>query len=145
MKYIVVFLLSYIFVFLLLITISFSIIAYSKNIENYDNFNLGSRGNYPAAVNEVLLEDSFPIKNNIEISNVSENKMWWHYPIFKVGSYTQINNNLKYPNNPDTGSCMPSDFCGSIYKEQQIHSNISKVLPPVNSSGGIRVNYYNAE
>jgi hypothetical protein len=37
MKYIVVFLLSYIFVFLLLITISFSIIAYSKNIENYDN------------------------------------------------------------------------------------------------------------
>ncbi len=55
MKYIVVFLLSYIFVFLLLITISFSIIAYSKNIENYDNFNLGSRGNYPAAVNEVLL------------------------------------------------------------------------------------------
>lgn len=133
---------NYIFV-LLLITI-FLLIICNKNIENFDNYNLGSNGIYPASVNEVLLEDSFPIKNTLGVTNDNESSIWWHYPIFKVGSYEQINNNLKYPNNPDTGKCMPSNFCGSLYKEHQIKTNISKVLPPVNSDG-IRVNYYNIE
>jgi hypothetical protein len=128
----------------LLLTTIVLFIFFNKNVENFENYNLGSHGNYPSSVSEVLLEDSFPIKNKLGITNVNESKIWWHYPIFKVGSYTQINNNLKYPNNPDTARCMPSNFCGSLYKEQQIKSNISNVLPPVESSGGVRVNYYNS-
>jgi hypothetical protein len=70
--------------------------------------------------------------------------MWWHYPVFKVGSYEQITNNLKYPNNPDVGQCMPADFCGTLYKEFQPKLNEAEILPPVPlSCNGTRVNYYN--
>jgi len=135
---------TYILVFLLLIVILFIFVNIPFNENMTENYvNLGSYGDYPASVNEVLLEDSFPIKDNIKVTNKNESSIWWNYPIFKVGSYTQINNNLKYPNNPDTGVCMPSNFCGSIYKEHQIKTNISNVLPLVDSTGGTRVNYYN--
>ena len=117
----------------------------NNSVESINVENIGINNKYPLTENNVLVQDYYKISGKNGVSRDQGSKIWWHYPIFKVGSYTQINNNLKYPNNPDTGSCMPSDFCGSIYKEQQIQSNISKVLPPVNSSGGIRINYYNTE
>ena len=117
-----------------------SVLLYSaSNKENYDN--LGS-GIYPASVNNVLLEDVYPINTKSGVSPNSGHDIWWHYPIFEVGSYEQITNNLKYPNNPDNGQCMPAEFCGALYKENQNKSNISSMLPLAEDNCGLRINYY---
>ena len=117
-----------------------SVLLYSASIkENFDN--LGS-GIYPASVNNVLLEDVYPINSKSGVSKNSGHNIWWHYPIFEVGSYEQITNNLKYPNNPDDGQCMPADFCGALYKEHQDKSNISTMLPLAEDNCGLRINYY---
>ena len=117
-----------------------SVLLYSASIkENFDN--LGS-GIYPASVNNVLLEDVYPINSKSGVSKNSGHNIWWHYPIFEVGSYEQITNNLKYPNNPDDGQCMPADFCGALYKDHQDKSNISTMLPLAEDNCGLRINYY---
>ena len=117
-----------------------SVLLYSASTkENYDN--LGS-GIYPASVNNVLLEDVYPVKSKSGVSKNSGHDIWWHYPIFEVGSYEQITNNLKYPNNPDDGQCMPAEFCGALYKKHQDKSNISTMLPLAEDNCGLRINYY---
>ena len=117
-----------------------SVLFYSaSNKENYDN--LGG-GVYPASVNNVLLEDVYPVKSKSGVSKNSGHDIWWHYPIFEVGSYEQITNNLKYPNNPDDGQCMPAEFCGALYKDHQDKSNISTMLPLAEDNCGLRINYY---
>jgi hypothetical protein len=137
--------LSFIIVFVVILSIVFFNI-YSKNQqhEGYSNYNLGSAsGNYPISESTVLLEKSYPrIRRIPELSNDTSSKVWWHYPTFEVGSYDQITNNIRYSNNPDIARCSPMDVCGALYKEYQKKSNYSKVLPPVNSSCGVRVNYY---
>ena len=113
--------------------------------ENFRANNLGnSMGKYPKSEDDVLLQygDSYPISGKNGVSNHGESDIWWHYPIFKVGSYAQITNNLKYPNNPDNGTCSRSEFCGALYNNRQIESNISKPLPPVEPTCGARINYY---
>ena len=101
-------------------------------------------GQYPSSEDGGLLSDSFPSTHHKNVSRYQEQMMWWHYPVFKVGSYEQITNNLRYPNNPDVGQCMPADFCGTLYKEFQPKLNEAQVLPSVPlSCNGTRVNYYN--
>ena len=119
-----------------------SVLLYSaSNKENYDN--LGG-GVYPASVNNVLLEDVYPINSKSGVSKNSGHDIWWHYPIFEVGSYDQITNNIRFSNNPDTGRCMPADVCGTLYKEYQTQSNYVFPLPPVKPECGSnsRINYY---
>lgn len=79
----------------------------------------------------LLVSDTYsPIGNKI-ISDNDSRKIWWHYPTFKLGSYKQITNNLKYPNNPDVGRCTPSQMCGSFYhKDKQPESNYASSIPP---------------
>jgi hypothetical protein len=102
-------------------------------------------GSYPFPnVDGALVSESYPITHKNGVSNYQEQMMWWHFPVFKVGSYEQITNNLKYPNNPDVGQCMPAEFCGTLYKEYQTDLNEAQVLPPVTPScNGTRINYYN--
>lgn len=109
-----------------------------------EGFSLGdATGEYPKSQIDVLVQDSYPITGKNGVSTETSYKMWWHYPIFEVGSYKQITNNLKYPNNPDTGRCMPADVCGALYKEQQFKSNYIEPLPPVNPNcDGARVGYF---
>jgi hypothetical protein len=106
---------------------------------------LSGAGDYPYASNSLLVQDQFPLTGNTGISNNTSNDIWWHYPIFTVGSYAQITNNLKYPNNPDEGTCMPGSMCQTLYKEKQLKSNYIQPLPPVNPNGGTRINYYNTD
>lgn len=118
----------------------------SKNVnasikENYTNLGVG---NYPTSETDVLLEDSFPISGKNGVSNNSSSDTWWYYPILPINSYKQITNNLKYHNNPDNGTCTPSDFCGALYKDHQIKKNINEPLPPVKQTCGSRINYYNS-
>ena len=109
--------------------------------ENYTNLGVG---NFPSSENDVLLEDSFPITGKNGVSTHSSSNSWWYYPILPMTSYKQITNNLKYHNNPDNGSCTPSEFCGTLYKDYQIKKNTNEPLPPVEQTCGSRVNYYNS-
>jgi hypothetical protein len=128
-------------VFIIIVILVLIILLYSaSNKESFDNLGVGP---YPVSVSSVLLEDVYPIKSKSGVSGNSNNNSWKNYPIYEVGSYEQITNNIKYPNNPDDGKCTPADLCGILYKDYQEQSNVSKVLPPSNNECGLRVNYYN--
>jgi len=117
----------------------------SMSTEGFSNFTLdGAYGMYPKAETDVLVQDFYPRINRQGISNNSASNIWWHSPIFKVGSYDQITNNIRYSNNPDTGTCMPASMCGALYHEKQLKSNYSLTLPPVQVNGNeTRIGYYN--
>lgn len=101
---------------------------------------------YPQVQDDVLLEGDYPLTGRKGVSNNNAYNIWWHYPIFKVGSYAQITNNIKYPNNPDNGQCMPAEFCGALYKEKpNMPSNYIEPLGPVPDCPGARVNYYTTQ
>lgn len=89
------------------------------------------------------LLNSYPATNNRNVNNNTYNDIWWYLPIFEVGSYAQVTNNLKHRRNPDDGQCIDANFCGTLYHDDMVQSNIIKPLPPVPKQRGIRVNYYN--
>lgn len=114
--------------------------------ENFSNYTLdGASGTYPSSENNGLVQDIYPRIERKGVSNDGANKIWWHYPIFEVGSYDQITNNIRYPNNPDEGTCMPANLCGTFYKEKQLKSNYVHTLPPVDENGNTRVGYYTTD
>lgn len=111
--------------------------------EGFSNYYLGSTyGTYPSSETDVLVQDTYPITGINEVSNEGSNEVWKQYPIFEVGSYEQTTNNIRYPDNPDNGRCMPANFCGAFYKNKHVKSNIIEPLPPVESTSGTRVGYF---
>ena len=115
-------------------------------IEGYTNYSLaGAMGNFPDAQTQVLVQDTYPPIGKNEISNDTASDIWWHYPTFKVGSYDQITNNIRYPNNPDVGRCTPASVCGALYHEKKIGSNYVEQLPPVNPDAGTRIGYFTTD
>ena len=115
---------------------------FSTVFEGYSNYSLDqATGNVPDSQTKVLVQDSYPPIGKNQISNDTSNDIWWHYPIFTLGSYKQITNNIRYPNNPDEGTCMPASMCGALYHEKQVASNYVRPLPPVIESG-TRVGYF---
>jgi len=120
-------------------------IYFSKIIprEGYSNNTLeDSMGDYPGATTNALVQDIYPITGRNGITNNQASDIWWHYPTFKLGSYAQITNNLKYSDNPDIGNCMPASMCGSLYKEKHLKGNYIHPLPPVNNNCGTRIGYF---
>lgn len=114
-----------------------------KKSEGFSNYALdGDMGAYPASQTDVLLQDSYPRINRYGITNNTSSDIWWHYPIFTLGSYSQITNNIRYPNNPDEGTCEPASMCGSLYHEKQLMTNYVKPLPPIDPNCGTRVGYF---
>lgn len=116
----------------------------SNIFEGYSNYQLNqSIGLIPNSETEVLLQDTYPLIEQNKLSNNNSSDMWWHFPIFKLGSYKQITNNIKYPNNPDQGTCMPGSLCGALYHEEKKGNNIIYPLPPVDSyEGTTRIGYF---
>ena len=115
-------------------------------IEGYSNYSLaGTIGEFPNAQDEVLLQDIYPSIGKNEISNDTSADIWWHYPIFKLGSYDQITNNIRYQNNPDVGTCMPASMCGALYHDKKNASNYVEPLPPVNPDAGTRIGYFTTD
>lgn len=95
---------------------------------------------------DILLNDSYPLiwRNLPDMKD--QWQKWWHYPTFKVGSYQQITNNIRYPNNPDIATCTRGEFCGALYHNAQYKSNVTEAIPPVTVNvDKVRVNYYNAD
>ena len=112
-----------------------------KKIEGFSGmYDLSTPGTFPKSVSQAILND-YPLINKNETSNNNYNQIWWHYPVFKLGSYKQVTNNLKYYDNPDNGTCSPADFCGALYKNKKdTNTNITLPLPPVRQ--GLRVGYF---
>lgn len=112
-------------------------------LEKFTGINLEQmKGDYPSAQESILVQDSYPPSGRKEVSDETANKMWWRYPIFEVGSYEQITNNLKYPDNPDNARCTPSEFCYALYDNEQKKSNIITPLKPINPDCGTRIGYF---
>lgn len=128
---------------IILIIVAIGIPMLFKNnlyLEGYSNFSLEqATGNL---TNNLLVQDSYPAIKTGQLSNNTSNDMWWHYPTFTLGSYKQITNNIKYPNNPDVGTCMPGSMCGALYKEAKLGDNYINPLPPVSPNCGTRVGYF---
>jgi hypothetical protein len=119
-----------------------------KQIETYRN--CSSKSNPVILDNSniestILVADTFPWTGRNGISNNDAASIWWHYPIFELGSYDQITNNIRYPNNPDEGTCMPASMCGALYKKKQLKTNYIKPLPPVNPDCGTRIGYFTTD
>jgi hypothetical protein len=77
-----------------------------------------------------------------KLGTKDSNQLWWHYPTFKVGSYDQITNNIRYPNNPDVGQCQPISMCNVLYGERQEKTNYYEpTIPP--EPGKLRVGFFN--
>ncbi len=130
------------FFFFLIVVALFYKQHFSK--EGFSNYYLGrTDGIYPLSQTNVLVQDTFPITGINGISDNGSNDIWWRYPIFKVGSYKQITNNIRFPNNPDIGRCMPASFCGALYEDKNTRSNYIEPLPPVEITNGTRVGYFN--
>ena len=117
----------------------------SKNINGYSNYNLSEPGIYPSADNIPILSDVYKYTGSKNVSNDSYPKIWWHYPIFREGSYKQITNNLRYYRNPDEGTCVRAEFCGALYSDKNNKSNYIYPLPPVPPGANPRVNYYRTD
>jgi hypothetical protein len=87
----------------------------------------------------------YPINDSTgKLGTKDSNQLWWHYPTFKVGSYDQITNNIRYPNNPDVGQCQPISMCNVLYGDRQEKTNYAEpAVPP--EPGKVRVNFYTTD
>jgi hypothetical protein len=140
-------------VFLLLILVLaiglplfFKIYESFKNIENFSNYTLDQAyGSFPKAQTEVLVQDTYPAIGKNQISDNNASDIWWHYPVFQLGSYKQITNNIRYPDTPDEGTCMPASMCGALYNERFLKTNYIEPLPPLNPECGTRVGYFDTD
>jgi hypothetical protein len=79
-----------------------------------------------------------------KLGDKGASQLWWHYPTFKVGSYNQITNNIRYPNNPDVGQCRPDSMCNVLYGERQEKTNYAEpAVPP--PAGKVRVGFFTTD
>ena len=130
--------------FAIVFVLILSIYCFAKTSLTKESFGCGY---YPAAVDNVLAPTKYPRISHNGISNNGSADIWWHYPTFALGNYEQITNNLRYPNNPDEGTCMPASMCGALYHEsaqKNTPSNIVKPLKPLQltSKSRPRVGYF---
>ncbi len=73
-----------------------------------------------------------------KLGDKGASQLWQEYPIFKVGSYAQTTNNIRYPVNPDVGQCRPDSMCNVLYGDRV--TVVPDVEPPI--AGKVRVNLY---
>jgi len=142
---------SFLFLFLILVVaLSIPVLLNVKNplevLEGYSNYNLASaQGAFPDAQTKVLVQDIYPPIGKNKLSNDTAADIWTKYPIFELGSYDQITNNIRYPPNPDEGTCMPASMCGALYHDKIMGSNYVEPLPQVNSDCGRRIGYFDTD
>lgn len=90
-----------------------------------------------------MLNDFPHTANHNRVSDNGYPDIWFDYPVFRAGSYKQLTNNLRYPDNPDNGTCVRADFCGALYHDTHHRpSNVVKPLPPAEEGDGARVGYF---
>jgi hypothetical protein len=138
---------SFAFLFLILVLVLGLFLApLIKTIEGFKTSTFAkTEGEYPNSVDKAILND-YPLIGKNETSNESYNDIWKDYPVFSLGSYKQITNNLRYHKNPDNGKCIRADFCGALYHDNKnTPTNVVKPLPPAEEGNGARVGYFRSE
>ncbi len=135
------------FLFLFLIVTGALYQSYNKALEGLANFDYRTTlGDYPQSQEGPILPPSdFPHTGSKTTSTCTAAMIWRNYPEFEVGSYAQETNNIRYPRNPDQGTCTPADFCGALYKNRPYHSNVVSPMKPVSDGTHPRVNYYRTD
>ena len=133
-------------ILVVILVLSLCLAPLIRNIEGFSGINdLTSPGIFPKSVDQAILDDYPQIGKNTT-SNNNYNQIWWKYPVFSLGSYEQITNNLKYHYNPDDGQCIRADFCGAMYNDKKnTKTNIISTLPPADEGEGARVGYFRTE
>lgn len=137
-----------IFLFVILASIAFfpKVVDGFKNSLTTDLVNMDLGASFPECQNIALLNKEFPVIHTNMVSNKMYSDIWWEYPSFGVGSYKQITNNIRYPNNPDNGKAVRAEFSNAFYKNKKNKSNYSVPLGPVPlSADKLRVGYYNTK
>jgi hypothetical protein len=136
---------SFIFLFLIL-ALGLFLAPVIKTIEGFKTSTFAkTEGEYPISVDKAILND-YPLIGKNETSNESYNDIWRDYPVFPLGSFEQITNNIRYHKNPDNGTCIRADFCGALYHDNKnTKSNIINPLPPAEEGEGARVGYFRSE
>ena len=134
-------------IIVLLIVVVLSVLYFyrgSTSQREKENFeSLADTGSSVKDESGPILRGYFPSTGSKSVSDDNASEIWWHYPTFSEGSYAQITNNIRYPNNPDVGKCTPADFCGTLYKDRKTNpSNYVYPLSPAEEGDGARVNYY---
>ena len=129
----------------LVLVLGLYLAPFLRQTEGFNNL-LGSVvGVYPRSVDKPILND-YPLIGKTETSNDNYSDIWKDYPVFPVGSFEQITNNLRYYDNPDIGTCIRADFCGALYHDKKDKkSNIITPLPPADEGSGARVGYFRSE
>jgi hypothetical protein len=129
------------------ITLLFIIIFLSVSVEGFTNYSLEQSmlNAYPESQTNVLVQNTYPPIGKNQLSNNTSADIWQDYPVFPLGSYKQITNNIRYPDNPDEGTCMPASMCGALYHDKNTGNNVIHPLPPVKNSCGTRVGYFNTD
>lgn len=136
---------GFIFLFLIL-ALGLFLAPFIKTTEGFKTSSFAkTEGEYPISVDQAILND-YPLIGKNETSMDSYNDIWRDYPVFAVGSYKQLTNNLRYHKNPDNGTCIRADFCGALYHDnKETPSNIISPLPPAEEGEGARVGYFRSE
>jgi len=129
-----------------IIAVGLFLFQFIKRLEGFSGlYDLTSPGTFPKSVEQAILNDYQLIGKN-ETSNQNYSDIWWKYPIFSIGSFKQITNNLRYHDNPDEGTCIRADFCNAVYyNKRDKTSNIIAPLPPAEEGTGARVGYFRTE
>ena len=115
-----------------------------KGYKRYKSDELSVPGEFPRSVDKPILDD-YPLINSNEVSTNNTSDIWKDYPVFGVGSFEQITNNIRFNRNPDDGMCSRAEFCGALYHDAKHPSNIVKPLPPAEEGAGARVGYYRSD
>jgi len=115
-----------------------------KGYKRYKSDVLTVPGDYPRSVDKPILDD-YPLIGGNQVSTNSASTIWKDYPVFGVGSFEQITNNIRYNRNPDDGTCSRAEVCGALYHDAKHKTNIITPLPPAEEGQGARVGYYRSE
>lgn len=115
-----------------------------KGFKRYKSDVLSVPGDFPNSVEKPILDD-YPLMETKGVSANNSSDIWKDYPVFGVGSFEQITNNIRYNRNPDDGKCSRAEFCGALYHDSNHGPNEITPLPPAEQGNGARVGYYRSE
>lgn len=115
-----------------------------RGYKRYKSDVLSVPGDFPRSVDKPILDD-YPLIESKGVSANNASDIWKDYPVFGLGSFKQITNNIRFNRNPDNGKCSRAEVCGALYRDAKTESNVVKPLPPAQEGPGARVGYYRSE
>ncbi len=124
-----------ILIVLFIFSIVFSIFSIVNRKEGFSEL---APGIYPLSENKPLLYENYNLVTPPSLSAaLGSSDIYQDYPVFPATSTK--NNNIRYWENPNNGTCAPADMCGGLYADTK--QDIPSTSPPPDWSAR-RVNFY---